>query len=282
MGNIIDCKALSSSIRKELADKVSALGIKPGLAVILVGDNPASQVYVRNKQKACEEVGFYSVIHRMPDTSTTDEVIQTVGDYAQRRDIHSILVQLPLPKQVDANRVIAAIPPEKDVDGLTPESMGRLLLGNPLLTPCTPTGIMRILFASFGPVSGANCVIIGRSNIVGKPLAVMMTQAGATVTLCHSETCDLKKITRNADILVSSVGRAGFITSDMVSPNTIIIDVGINRNADGRLVGDVCFDEVADKVTAITPVPGGVGVMTVTTLLENTYKAAEMFSGGIL
>ena len=278
MANIINCKEISTNIRKELAERASQFWVQPGLAVILVGDDPASEVYVRNKQRACEEVGFYSVVHRMPSTSTTDEVIKAVTGYAQRSDIHGILVQLPLPKQIDADKVIEAIPPKKDVDGLTPVNMGKLMLGNPMFTPCTPTGVMTILRKSFGSISGANCVIIGRSNIVGKPLAAMMTQANATVTLCHSKTCDLGKITQKADILVSSVGKAGFVTADMVHYNAVVIDVGINRNAEGKLVGDVCFDGVADKVGAITPVPGGVGVMTVTSLLENTFKAAELLS----
>lgn len=275
LGHVIACRELSKSIRKSLADKARKNLMRPGLAVILVGDDPASQVYVRNKQKACEEVGFFSTVHHMSvQDVSTDGVICLVKQYAARADIHGILVQLPLPAHIDAARVIAAIPPEKDVDALTPANMGRLALGDYLFAPCTPTGIMHILHHVCGSVSGANCAVIGRSNIVGKPMAAMLTQENATVTLCHSHTENLADITSRADILISSVGKTNFVTPDMVKQDAIVIDVGINRRADGKLEGDVCFEEVLQKADMVTPVPGGVGVMTVTALLENTYKAA--------
>lgn len=277
LGRAIDCKSLSGRIRSDIARKVAAGGFTPGLAVILVGDDQASQVYVRNKQRACEAVGFYSTIFHMDSrTTSTDDVIRRIEHYAERADINGILVQFPLPKHIDAARVISAIPPEKDVDALTPISMGNLMLGDYLFAPCTPTGIMEILHHTCGSVSGANCVVIGRSNIVGKPMALMMTHENATVTLCHSHTENLSEITREADILVSSVGKVGFVTAEMVKQDAIVIDVGINRTANGKLTGDVCFEEVIKKADAITPVPGGVGVMTVTSLLGNTYKAAEI------
>ena len=275
MGRIIACKELSQSIRKDMAAKAQQGLMRPGLAVILVGDDPASQVYVRNKQKACEEVGIFSTVHHVPaQDASTDGLIFLVKQYAVRADIHGILVQLPLPAHIDAARVISAIPPEKDVDALTPTNMGRLVLGDYLFAPCTPTGIMHILHHVCGSVSGANCAVIGRSNIVGKPMAMMLTQENATVTLCHSHTENLADITSRADILISSVGKAGFVTPDMVKQDAIVIDVGINRRADGKLVRDVCFEEVLRKADMVTPVPGGVGVMTVTALLKNTYKAA--------
>lgn len=267
---VIDCKAISQAKRDAIKRRAAELGITPTLAVILAVDDPASQVYVRNKRRACEEVGFNFEMY--PD-------INAVGGLATRQNIHGILVQLPLPSGIDADRVIAQIPPEKDVDALTATNLGRLVLGTYDFAPCTPSGIMTILDSVCGSVSGANCVVIGRSNIVGKPMSIMLTQRNATVTLCHSHTEDLADITSRADILISAVGKAGFVTADMVKQNAIVIDVGINRNREGRLVGDVCFDDVASKVDAITPVPGGVGIMTVTSLLENTLKAAELAVG---
>lgn len=234
--------------------------------------------YVNNKCKACDEVGFHSETLHMTSTSTTKDVITAVERFAYRDDIHGVMVQLPLPEHIDEKAVVAAIPPHKDVDGLTPTSMGKLVLGMDTFVPCTPRGIMTVLTDEAHPLSGANCVIIGRSNIVGKPLAAMLTQANATVTLCHSKTENLADITRQADIVICAVGKAGFLTADMVSRGAVVIDVGINRNEGGELCGDVCFDEVAEKANAITPVPGGIGVMTVTSLLENTYKSAQQFA----
>ena len=275
---VIDCKALSKHIRRDLRRRADELGFAPGLAVIVVGDNPASMTYVNNKCKACDEVGFRSETLHMTSTSTTEDVIAAVERFAIREDIHGVMVQLPLPEHIDEKAVIAAIPSDKDVDGLTPASMGKLILGMDTFAPCTPKGIMTVLTGGAYPLAGSNCVIIGRSNIVGKPLAAMLTQSNATVTLCHSKTENLADITRQADIVICAVGKAGFLTADMVSRGAIVIDVGINRNADGKLTGDVCFDEVAQKAHEITPVPGGIGVMTVTSLLENTYTSALQFA----
>lgn len=267
---VIDCKTISAMRRELIKNRMRGMGIVPTLAVVLALDDPASQVYVRNKRKACEEVGFNFEMYSSVDA---------VNSLAARDDVHGILVQLPLPHGIDASKVIDNIPPEKDVDALTPTNMGRLVLGTQKFAPCTPTGIITILNAICGSVSGANCVVIGRSNIVGKPLAIMLTQQNATVTLCHSHTEDLADITSKADILISAVGKTGFVTANMVKKNAIVIDVGMNRDKNGKLCGDVCFDEVVDKVDAITPVPGGVGIMTVTALLENTLKATELCSG---
>lgn len=269
---VIDCKAISQAKRDAIKRRASELGITPTLAVILAVDDPASQVYVRNKRRACEEVGFDFEMYS--DIAMVDRL-------AARQDVHGILVQLPLPSGIDADKVIAQIPPEKDVDALTATNLGRLVLGAYDFAPCTPSGIMTILDNVCGSVSGANCVVIGRSNIVGKPMSIMLTQKNATVTLCHSHTEDLADITSRADILISAVGKAGFVTANMVKQDAIVIDAGINRNRKGELVGDVCFDDVVRKVDAITPVPGGVGIMTVTSLLENTLKAAELAVGKI-
>lgn len=272
---VINCKGISKDIRMTLRKAAEDLGFKPGLAVIVVGDDPASLTYVKNKRRACDEVGFYNETLHMTSDSTTEDVVAAVKQFANRNDIHGVMVQFPLPSHIDEQAVLAAIPTDKDVDGLTPESMGKLVLGSDTFVPCTPKGIMTILKDGAYPLVGANCVIIGRSNIVGKPLAALLTQANATVTLCHSKTENLADITRRADVVICAVGKMGFLTADMVSENAVVIDVGINRTADGKLVGDVCFDEVSKKVQAVTPVPCGVGVMTVTSLLENTYKAAK-------
>lgn len=272
---VINCKGLSRDIRESLRIAADELDVTPGLAVVVVGDDPASMTYVNNKQKACNEVGFLSKVIRMPEEVNTEDVVEAVCDLADLDYIHGIMVQLPLPEHIEADRVIAAIPPEKDVDGLTVMSMGNLFLGRQDgFVPCTPKGIMSILKRY--DLTGANCVIVGRSDIVGRPLAALLTSSDATVTLCHSKTKKLAETTRGADVLISAVGKPGFITEDMVSENTVVIDVGINKLEDGHLVGDVCFEEVAKKVKAITPVPGGVGVMTVTSLLENTLRAAVM------
>ena len=267
---VIDCKAISQAKRDAIKRKAAELDITPTLAVILAVDDPASRVYVRNKRRACEEVGFGFEMY---------SDINAVGELVTRQDVHGVLVQLPLPSDIDTNKVIAQIPPEKDVDALTATNLGRLVLGAYDFAPCTPSGIMTILDNVCGSVSGANCVVIGRSNIVGKPMSIMLTQKNATVTLCHSHTKDLAGITSRADILISAVGKAGFVTANMVKQDAIVIDVGINRNREGKLVGDVCFDDVVRKADAITPVPGGVGIMTVTSLLENTLKAAELAVG---
>lgn len=272
--NIIDCKAISKHWREIIKGKIAELGFPPGLAVILVGNDPASMTYVNNKKKACGEVGIHSEILYMSEESTTADVISAVKRFAERDDINGVMVQLPLPMHIDANRVIDAIPAEKDVDALTPESMGRLVLGETTFAPCTPSGVVSILKCVVSSLAGLNVVIIGRSNIVGKPLAAMLTKENATVTLCHSKTEHLPEITKQADIVISAVGKPNFITADMIAHGAVVIDVGINRTDDGKLVGDVCFDDVQKIAGAITPVPGGVGIMTVTMLLNNTYIAA--------
>lgn len=268
---IIDGKERAAGVRQNIAVRVKALGVPMKLAIVVAGDDPASQIYVRSKKRACEEVGIACSVYRLTESASTEAVLQCVRVLAEDPVVNGILVQLPLPVQVDARHVFAAIPPEKDVDGLSPYNMGLLTGGSPILKPCTPSGIMELLFPA--PLRGKHCVIIGRSNIVGKPLALMLLQADATVTICHSKTKDLRQITRQADILISAVGKPRFITADMVKTGVIVIDVGINRTADGKICGDVNFASVAKKAVAITPVPGGVGPMTVAMLLANIVKA---------
>ncbi len=280
MAHIIDGRVIAASTRADIARRAAEFeektGVKPGLAVVIVGNDPASQVYVRNKKKACAEVGFLSEVHEMPEETTMDELLSKIDELKTRSDIHGILVQLPLPKHLDEKAVIDAIPPEKDVDAFHPINTGYIMLGNARFLPCTPAGVMKMLeYEGISP-AGKECVVVGRSNIVGKPMAMLLLQANGTVTICHSRTTDLKNVTRRADILVVAVGRAGFITADMVKEGAVVIDVGMNRNEAGKLCGDVDFDAVAEKVSAITPVPGGVGVMTITMLLENTLTAAML------
>ncbi|MBO7404929.1 MAG: bifunctional methylenetetrahydrofolate dehydrogenase/methenyltetrahydrofolate cyclohydrolase FolD [Clostridia bacterium] len=276
---IIDGKRISAAVREEIKNRAAALtertGIVPGLAVIIVGENPASQVYVRNKKKACEEAGFHSVVIEMPEDTAQDALLSKIEELKADPRIHGILVQLPLPSQIDEQAVIAAIPPEKDVDAFHPENVGHIMIGDHRFLPCTPAGVMKMLEIEEIPVAGRECVVIGRSNIVGKPMAMLLLQANGTVTICHSKTKNLPEVTRRADILVSAVGRAGFVTADMVKEGAVVIDVGMNRNAEGKLCGDVDFPAVSEIASAITPVPGGVGVMTITMLLENTLRAAE-------
>jgi methylenetetrahydrofolate dehydrogenase (NADP+)/methenyltetrahydrofolate cyclohydrolase len=260
---IIDGKAIAAQV------KASLQGSDAKLAVIMVGDDPASSVYVRNKEHACAEAGIQSCSRRLPATASTEEVIASIAELSAWAD--GILVQLPLPEHIDEKKVLSAIPPEKDVDCFHPYNIGKLLTGEAGLRPCTPAGILHLL----GDVSGKHCVIVGRSNIVGKPLALMLLHANATVTVCHSKTKDLASYTRQADILISAVGKPRFITADMVKPGAVVIDVGINRDENGKLCGDVAFEEVAAKASAITPVPGGVGPMTVAMLLKNTVEAAS-------
>lgn len=275
MTTIINCKELSSKLRQDIKKEAADWGVIPGLAVIVVGDNPASKTYVNNKKKACDEVGFYSEVYQLDDTVSTDEVIALVNKLNRKDDIDGILVQLPLPSHIDGKAVLDAISTEKDADALSENNMGRLLLGTSVIAPCTPTGIMDILDHQQIKVDGKHCVIIGRSDIVGKPMACLMLQRNATVTVCHSHTENLVEICKQADILIVAVGKENFITADMVKSGAVVIDVGINRNADNKLVGDVAFDNVVNKVSHITPVPGGVGVMTVTSLLKNTLKLAR-------
>ena len=279
MANIIDGKAISALIREEIALEVKEYNKKtgklPGLAVVIVGDNPASQVYVRNKKKACELVGFNSWVYELPESTTQDELDSLVDKLNDDDEVHGILVQLPLPKHLDEEHVILKIKPEKDVDAFHPYNVGRITIGNPKFLPCTPAGIMELLKRSNIEISGKECVVIGRSNIVGKPMALLLLAENGTVTVCHSRTRDLKEICRRADVLVVAIGRADFITADMVKEGAVVIDVGMNRNAEGKLTGDVDFKSVSEVASYITPVPGGVGPMTITMLLKNTLIAAK-------
>lgn len=279
MAKIIDGKAISAQMRKEISAKTEAYvaetGIRPGLAVIIVGQDPASQIYVRNKKRACEEVGFYSEEIALPaetDMATLRQVIERLNADDK---IHGILVQLPLPSQLDEGEVIMMIDPQKDVDAFHPANVGRVMSGGYTFVPCTPAGVMELLKRSGVEISGKNCVVVGRSNIVGKPMAMLLLEANGTVTICHSRTKNLKEICSSADILVSAVGRPYFITADMVKPGAVVVDVGINRLPDGKLVGDVDYAAVEPVASYITPVPGGVGPMTITMLLRNTLTAAE-------
>lgn len=252
-------------------------GVRPGLAVVIVGDNPASLVYARNKHKACEELGFYSVTVELPATTGNEELLAKIDALNADEKIHGILVQLPLPPGLAAaeTEVLNRIDPAKDVDGFHPVNIGRLSLGKPLLAPCTPAGCIRMLELADIPIDGARAVVLGRSNIVGKPMMSLLLAANATVTVCHSHTRDLPEVTRQADILVAAVGRPGFVTADMVKPGATVIDVGINRIAPKKLVGDVDFEAVKDVAGAITPVPGGVGLLTIAMLMQNTVTAAK-------
>lgn len=272
---IIDGKAISAQVREEIAAEVKQMQIRPGLAVILVGDNPASQVYVRNKKKACEDVGIHSEVYLLPTETTERELLDLVDTLNKAEHIHGILVQLPLPKHLDDEAVIAAISPEKDVDAFHERNVGKIMIGNHDFLPCTPAGVMVLLEKSGISVAGKECVVVGRSNIVGKPQAMLLLHANGTVTICHSKTKDLAEVTRRADILVVAIGRADFITADMVKPGAVVIDVGMNRRADGKLTGDVDFAGVSQVASYITPVPGGVGPMTITMLLQNTITAAK-------
>ena len=274
---LLDGKAMSEELRADIARKVAALkerGVTPGLAVILVGDDPASQIYVRNKGIGCEKTGMHSVTIRMPEDTTQQALEEQIRALNADPAIHGILVQLPLPPHLDEAAALAAIAPEKDVDGFHVQNAGRLLCGLPGVVACTPRGAMEMIRRTGVDLTGKEAVVVGRSNIVGKPMAMLLLQANCTVTMCHSRTADLASHTRRADILVAAVGKPGFITADMVKPGAIVIDVGINR-VDGRVVGDVDFEHVKDVAGWITPVPGGVGRMTITMLLQNTLEAAE-------
>ncbi|WP_286820778.1 bifunctional methylenetetrahydrofolate dehydrogenase/methenyltetrahydrofolate cyclohydrolase FolD [Mitsuokella sp. UBA4253] len=279
---ILEGKVFAQAFREDAQKKAAALqkkyGVRPGLAVIIVGSNPASQVYVRNKHKSCEALGIYSEVIEMPETTTKDELIAKIDALNADAKIHGILVQLPLPEQIAAHEseILERIRPEKDVDGFHPVNVGRLVTGEPGLVPCTPFGCLRMLELAGIPIDGQRAVIIGRSNIVGKPMLHLLLGKNATVTICHSHTKDLPTITREADILVAAVGRPKFVTADMVKPGATVIDVGINRIAPKKLVGDVDFESVKEVAGAITPVPGGVGLLTVAMLMENVVRAAEM------
>ena len=275
---LIDGKAIAERMRAELAARVARLksaGITPGLAVVIVGDDPASKMYVRNKARACEAIGMHSEVHALAGDISQANLVEFVRHLDQDDRVHGMLVQLPLPKHLDARAVIEAIAPQKDVDGFHYQNVGALVVGEPAFYPCTPWGVMRMLEHEGVAVEGSHAVVVGRSTIVGKPMALLLLNAGATVTICHSKTRDLAAMTRQADILVAAVGKARMIGADMVKPGAVVIDVGINRLPDGTLAGDVDFATVAAVASLITPVPGGVGPMTIAMLLGNTVKAAE-------
>ena len=279
MAQIIDGKAISAQIRQEIKQETESFaaehGFRPGLAVIIVGEDPASQVYVRNKKRACDEVGFYSESYELPADTTQDELNALVDKLNADDKIHGILCQLPLPKHLNENEVILRIDPKKDVDAFHPYNVGKIMIGDYSFLPCTPAGVMALLERSGIDITGKECVVVGRSNIVGKPQAMLLLHANGTVTVCHSRTKNLAEVCRRADILVAAIGKADFFTADMVKEGAVVIDVGMNRRADGKLTGDVDFESVAPKASYITPVPGGVGPMTITMLMKNTLTSAK-------
>ncbi len=275
---VIDGKAVAAAVRDEVRQAVERLrerGIVPGLATVLVGDDPASATYVRSKRKACADTGINSIGHELPATTSQAELLALVGELNRRNDVHGILVQLPLPDHLDSHAILDAIDPAKDVDGLHPISQGRLLMGLPGLRSCTPLGIMRLLDSTGVELKGKRAVVVGRSNLVGKPIAIMLLERHATVTLCHSRTRDLADEVARAEVLVAAMGKTEFIRGEWIRPGSIVIDVGTNRKADGKLVGDVEFAGARERAAFITPVPGGVGPMTIAMLLRNTVSAAS-------
>ena len=276
---IIDGKALALSLREEIAQEVSALGkdtgIKPGLAAVLVGDDPASAVYVRNKKIACEKAGLYPQEHLLPVSTTQEALLALIYQLNADPKIHGILVQLPLPSHIESKAILQAVSPEKDADGFHPINVGRLVAGDPVFVPCTPKGVIHMIDSTGLDIAGKRAVVIGRSNIVGKPVAMLLLHRHATVTICHSRTKDLPAVAHEADIVIAAIGKPLFVTPDMVKEGAVVIDVGINRLADGKLVGDVDFDRVKERASWITPVPGGVGPMTIAMLLQNTLESAQ-------
>ena len=276
--HLLNGKELAQKLQQEMTQEVTELkekGLQPGLAVILVGEDPASQVYVRNKERAANNIGMYSVVYRLPETTSEADLIAKIEELNHDDKVHGILVQLPLPKHIDEDLVLDTIDPAKDVDGFHPMNLGNLFAGKPTMIPCTPAGIMELIKLSGLDLAGKNAVIIGRSNIVGKPMAHLLLQANATVTICHSKTKDLPKVAKQADVLVVAIGRANFVTADFVKEGAVVIDIGINRDDNNKLTGDVKFDEVAPLTSYITPVPGGVGPMTITMLMRQTIDAAK-------
>lgn len=282
MAKLISGKAVSAALRTQIREETAALrenhGIHPGLAVVLVGNDPASQIYVRNKQKACEEVGFRAFEYRLNENSTQEQLLDLIRVLNKDNKVHGILVQLPLPKHIDEQTVILTIAPEKDVDAFHPMNVGRIMIGNYEFLPCTPAGVMELIDSTGVDLNGANCVVVGRSNIVGKPMAMLLLHRNATVTICHSRTRNLAEVCAGADILVSAVGKPHFIRADMIKDGAVVIDVGMNHDENGKLCGDVEFAEVEPKASYITPVPGGVGPMTITMLLKNTLHAAKLMN----
>ncbi len=279
MAQIIDGKAIAAQIREEIKQEVLQMAVRPGLAVILVGEDPASQVYVRNKSRACQEVGFFSQVYTLPFETTQEMLDELIDQLNDSPAIHGILVQLPLPRHLSEERVISRIKPEKDVDAFHPISAGNVLLGRDGFAPCTPAGVMELLVRSGVEIAGKRAVVIGRSNIVGKPMAMLLMAADATVTVAHSKTKGLSDLCREADILVAAIGKANFVTADMIKPGAVVIDVGINRTSEGKLCGDCDYASVEPVAAMITPVPGGVGPMTIAMLLKNTLRAAKQFGG---
>lgn len=282
MAKIIDGKAVSAAVRARVAEETAVLkekGIVPGLAVIIVGDDPASRVYVNNKKKACENVGFKSEEYALPAETTQEELLNLVKELNERDDIDGILCQLPLPKHLDEKSVIETISPEKDVDAFHASNVGKIMIGDYNFLPCTPAGVMELLHSADVEIAGKNCVVIGRSNIVGKPMAMLLLHENGTVTICHSRTQNLKEVCKSADVLVAAVGKAKFVTADMVKEGAAVIDVGMNRDENGKLCGDVDFESVEKVAGAITPVPGGVGPMTIAMLMQNTLTAAKLHHG---
>ena len=277
----MDGKMVSAKVRGSILEEVNKLqaqGVRPGLAVIIVGEDPASQVYVRNKERACEECGFYSEKYALPEETTQEQLLGLIDELNHNPRIDGILCQLPVPKHISEQAIIDAISPEKDVDAFHPVNVGKIMVGNFDFLPCTPAGVMQLLDEYGIDPKGKNCVVIGRSNIVGKPMSMLLLHRHGTVTICHSRTQNLKEVCAQADILVAAVGKADFVTADMVKEGATVIDVGMNRK-DGKLCGDVCFDEVNEKAAYLTPVPGGVGPMTITMLMKNTLKAAKLHHG---
>lgn len=278
MATIISGTQISKEVRAQLGEEVkrmTAAGVRPGLAVVIVGNDPASKIYVRNKHKGCEELGILSEVYELPETTTQKELTDLIRHLNGREEIDGILVQLPLPKHIEEKEVIEAIDPEKDVDAFSVSNVGKIMVGEYSFVPCTPAGVMELLRRTGVKIAGKACVVIGRSNIVGKPMGLLLLEQNGTVTICHSRTENLAAIARSADILVSAVGKAKFVTADMVKDGAVVIDVGMNRDEDGKLCGDVDFAAVEPKASFITPVPGGVGPMTITMLLKNTVNAAK-------
>jgi len=281
--HLIDGKALSQTVRDQIAKQTAELlarsGIKPGLAAVLVGDDPASHLYVKNKEKACEAVGIYVADHKLPASTTQNELMALIDKLNRDAQIHGILVQLPLPKQIDSKVVLDLVSPDKDADGFHPYNIGRLVEGHPVFEACTPKGVIKMIESTGVGIEGKRAVVVGRSNIVGKPVALMLLHRNATVTVCHSKTKDLPAVCRSAEILVVAIGKARFVTADMVSDGAVVVDVGVNRTADGKFVGDVDFEPVSQKAAWISPVPGGVGPMTIAMLLQNTLESAQRAAG---
>lgn len=276
MAKILDGKALSAQVKEEIKGKIAAKGLEIGLAVVIVGDDQASRVYVNNKKKACEFCGIKSYEYALPAETTQEQLLELVDTLNADKKVNGILVQLPLPRHIDETTVINRISFEKDVDAFHPVNVGKIMIGDFDFLPCTPAGCMELIKSAGIDVCGKNCVVIGRSNIVGKPMAMLLLHQNATVTICHSRTKNLAEICKNADVLVSAVGRAGFVTGEMIKDGAVVIDVGMNRNAEGKLCGDVVYDEAFEKASAITPVPGGVGPMTIAMLMKNTLKAKKL------